>query len=112
MPKKARFTTPSLVDGKLESDNKIKADILNEQFCSVFTLEDSFISPEIDSDSDFPPMPDIGICESGVFKLLKDLEPTKGHWPRRSPFPNSWHGSRGAGSSTYPYISNIFEYWH
>jgi hypothetical protein len=66
-------------DGKLESENKIKAEILNEQFRSVFTQEKQQLPtlPELN----IPAMPDIQISLNGVAKLLRDLNPNKASGP-------------------------------
>ena len=61
-------------DGKLESDNRAKAEILNDQFKSVFIKENPQPSvPELNT----PTMPDIIISVEGVAKLLHDLNPSK-----------------------------------
>ena len=66
-------------DGKLESDNKAKAEILNDQFKSVFTKENPQLPslPELNT----PTMPDIIISVEGVAKLLHDLNPSKASGP-------------------------------
>ncbi len=65
--------------GRLESDNKTKADILNDQFKSVFTIEKENLPdlPELD----IPVMADIQISVDGVAKLLHDLQPNKAAGP-------------------------------
>ena len=75
---------PALLrNGSLESDNKTKAEILNDQFCSVFTQE----HPEVpvEPESNIPPMPNITIYVDGVLKLLKDLNPNKSSGPDEIP---------------------------
>ena len=66
-------------DGKLESDNRAKAEILNDQFKSVFTKENPQLPsvPELNT----PTMPDIIISVEGVAKLLHDLNPSKASGP-------------------------------
>ena len=66
-------------DGKLESDNRAKAEILNDQFKSVFTKENLQLPsvPELNT----PTMPDIIISVEGVAKLLHDLNPNKASGP-------------------------------
>ena len=71
---------PTLRDGaKLEADNTSKAEILNRQFKSVFTTEDSNLPHE--PGNNIPPMPDITISPEGVEKLLKNLDPNKATGP-------------------------------
>ena len=58
-------------DGFLQSDNKARANILNEQFKSVFTREDNSSIPDT-GDSDIPSMPDIKVD----WKISKSFEKT------------------------------------
>ena len=89
-------------DGKLYTESKDKADILNSQFQSVFTLKtplalgslaqiavpDLIDAGKMDSKS-VPAnfintqlvMPDIPLSENGILKLLKDLNPHKAAGP-------------------------------
>ena len=67
------------LDGVLESDNLVKANILNEQFRSVFTQEKDTL-PNL-GPSNHPTMPDFQITLDGVTKLLKDLNPHKAPGP-------------------------------
>ncbi|XP_072023124.1 uncharacterized protein [Amphiura filiformis] len=62
-------------DGKLESENVCKAEILNDQFRSVFTKEDN--NPPKEQIPKIPTMPDITISPEGVAKLLKELDPKR-----------------------------------
>ena len=61
--------------GKLVTDSKSKAEMLNKQFVSVFTNE-SGQPPSMESEpvEDCPPLI---ISEEGVEKLLRDLNPSK-----------------------------------
>ena len=89
-------------DGKLYTENKDKADILNCQFQSVFTpktplalsslaqiaVQDLVDTGKLDTRSvpakninKQPVMPDIKVSENGVLKLLKDLNPHKAAGP-------------------------------
>lgn len=71
---------PALMrNGNLESDNRAKAEVLNTQFCSVFTQENPIIPPLDDSET--PPMPNITISVDGVLKLLENLDPNKSSGP-------------------------------
>ena len=70
--------------GFLQSDNHRKADILNEQFTSVFTREDTRHIPD-KGPSPYLAMPYILISQKGVQKLLKDLNPNKATGPDQIP---------------------------
>jgi hypothetical protein len=61
-------------DGFLYSDTETKAEILNDQFHSVYTREDMTSMPE-KGQSPYPDMPDIHIGEAGVLKLLNNMSP-------------------------------------
>ena len=64
--------TPLKEDGQLHSDSRRKAEILNNQFCSVFTSEDTTNIPKLTG----PPnteMPNCEITVQGVTKLLEGL---------------------------------------
>ena len=65
--------------GIIESDSKRKAEILNEQFRSVFTKENENLPPM--QSSIYPVMPDIRISVDGVRKLLLGLDPSKAPGP-------------------------------
>ena len=64
----------------LHSDPKAKADVLNRQFASVFTSDNTSDSPDL-GPSPYPPMNDIIINNQGIFKLLKNLSPHKDTGP-------------------------------
>ena len=70
-------------DNRLESDNKLKAEILNNQFKSVFTSENTNLPQE--PNTNIPAMPDIIITTEGVAKLLHDLNPKKATGPDEVP---------------------------
>ena len=59
-------------DGFLKSDSLSKAEILNDQFRSVFTDEDLTNTPD-KGQSPFSPMNSIQITHQGVEKLLRNL---------------------------------------
>ena len=68
--------SPTLHDDQLHSISKRKAEILNQQFCSVFTDEDTPNMSKLEG----PPTPDknkIEITESGITKLLSELKAIK-----------------------------------
>ena len=54
----------------------MKAEILNKQFTSVYTKEDTSNLPDLGPFS-YPKLPDIIIYCEGVLKLLRDLKPHK-----------------------------------
>ena len=63
---------------QLISDNKGKAQLLNDQFRSVFTEEPPGETPSPSTrDQDIPTIPEIVIKEEGVKKLLEELNPNK-----------------------------------
>ena len=66
-------------NGKLTSDPKEKADILNKQFESVFTRDHSTDTER--ETSQYPTMADIAISEQGVLKLLQGLKIHKAPGP-------------------------------
>ena len=61
-------------NGKTAIDPSEKANMLNEQFASVFSTDESTDSPDL-GPSPHPPMPEIKISEVGVLALLKKLSP-------------------------------------
>ena len=75
---------PLKKNGMAHSDPKIKATILNEQFCSVFTEDSSTNLPSM-GDSPFPDMHDFNVNEEGVRKLLQGLNPHKAEGPDHIP---------------------------
>ena len=89
--------------GILESDNKKKAEILNDQFSSVFTRENPNL-PSIQG-SNFPVMPDIRISVDGVRKLLLSLDPSK------APGPDGISAKilKIAGEAIAPVLTRIFQ---
>ena len=66
-------------NNKLESDNRLKAEILNSQLKSVFTQENVHLPQE--PSRNIPPMYDIIITTEGVAKLLHGLNPNKATGP-------------------------------
>jgi hypothetical protein len=71
-------------EGYLKSDSTSKADILNKQFQSAFTKEDTLSMPS-KGQSCFVSMDDIDINEKGILKLLRDLKPNKATGPDSIP---------------------------
>ena len=66
--------------GFLQSDNKSRAEILNEQFQSVFTKENLNNFPN-KGKSPYSTMEDFKINSKGVHKLLKNPKPYKATGP-------------------------------
>jgi hypothetical protein len=73
-------TAPLKDNGLLVSDPKTKASILNRQYQSVFSREDSSNIPA-PSDAPSPPMPEIKISRNGILKQLLDLKVNKASGP-------------------------------
>ena len=63
------------MNGRLESDNTNKANILNAQFRSVFTQENDILPNLPPSYSTVPSISNFTISIEGVSKLLSDLNP-------------------------------------
>ena len=76
--------SPLKENGQLHSDSRRKAEILNNQFCSVFTSEDTTNIPKLPG----PPnteMPKFQITVQGVTKLLEGLNGRKAPGPDELP---------------------------
>lgn len=71
---------PLKKEGKLITETEEKANILNQQFQSVFTNETDLNIPE-KGPSPHPQMPSIHISETGINKLLANLNPHKACGP-------------------------------
>ena len=71
-------------NGFLKSDSQSKAEILGDQFQSVFTEEDTTSVPDKGT-SPFPDMPPITVNEAGIRKLLQNLNPCKATGPDNIP---------------------------
>ena len=71
---------PLKSNGTLVPDAVGKAEILNNQYCSVFTDEDPTSIPS-KGPSNIPSLPDIVVTEGGVHKLLQGLKPDKAAGP-------------------------------
>ena len=68
--------------GQLHSNSLDKAEILNNQFTSVFTSDasDPNANTVLEGPS-IPTIPDIIFDETGIAKLLKNIDPKKAHGP-------------------------------
>ena len=71
---------PLYKQGKLISDSKSKAQIMLDQFKSVFTIDTS-ASTTLTSNQDQPKIDSLYITSYGVEKLLRDLNPSKACGP-------------------------------
>ena len=71
---------PLKKDGLTFSDSLNKANIMGDQFCSVFTQEDTSELPDC-GPSQTPSVPPIKVNRKGVQKLLKDIKPHKATGP-------------------------------
>ena len=76
--------SPLKRDGELHSDSQSKADILNHQFSSVFTTDDVHSDTVLEGPS-IPPVANLKICEKGVAKLLREVDPSKAGGPDELP---------------------------
>ena len=75
---------PLKKDGLTFSDSLNKANIMGDQFCSVFTQEDTSELPDL-GPSRTPSVPPIKVNRKGVQKLLKDIKPHKATGPDNIP---------------------------
>ena len=71
-------------NGKTLTDSLEKAEVLNNQFYSVFTDEDLVNTPQIDQ-LEYPTMPEISFNTPGIHKLLLDLDTNKSPGPDSIP---------------------------
>ena len=91
-------------EGVLHQDSKMKAELLNKQFQSVFTKEnESEPLPPI-KERAYPSMPEIVIKTDGVEKLLRNLSPHKASGP--DSLPNTI--LKNCATELAPVISDIF----
>ena len=93
-------------NGQLHSDSRRKAEILNNQFCSVFTSEDTLNIPKLPG----PPnteMPKFEITVQGVTKLLEGLNGGKA--PGSDELRNLI--LKKAANDMYPFLKIIIDRW-
>ena len=76
--------SPLKKDGQLNSSSLSKAEILSQQFKSVFTKEDGSATPHLEGPS-FPDIPLLHISPAGVAKLLLRLKVRKASGPDNVP---------------------------
>ena len=81
-----------------------KATILNEQFKSIFTIDDSSSIPD-KGPSVHPTLPSFDITEQGVFNILTNCDPSK------SPGPDSVHPLvfKITAAKISPMLTHIFK---
>ena len=72
--------SPLKKDGYLISDAQGKANVLNEQFTSVFSKDDDTHTPDL-GPSPHPSMRHVTVTQEGVLKLLQSLKPHKAAGP-------------------------------
>ena len=77
--------SPLKRNGELHSDSKDRAQILNDQFFSVFTKDDHYAGTVLEGPS-LPPLAGLNISEKGVAKLLKEIDPSKTGGPDEVPY--------------------------
>ena len=70
--------------GKLVNDAKSKARLLINQFKSVLTVDDGSPMPEC-TKKPCPAIGSITVTEEGVYKLLKEINPSKASGPNGIP---------------------------
>ena len=96
--------SPLKENGQLHSDSRRKAEILNNQFCSLFTSEDTTNIPKLTG----PPntvMPKFEITVQGVTKLLEGLNGGKASGPDE--LPNLI--LKNAANKISPFLKIIFD---
>ena len=91
-------------DGTLVSDSTKKAEILNQQFASVFTVEKTGDLLDL-GDSPYENIARLTISEEGVFKQLRDLDGSKAQGPDEIPL---WF-LKLAAEDIAPYLTDIFQ---
>ena len=67
-------------DGITYSTDTSKADVLNKHFYSIFTIDNSDVTPELICDS-YPSMPDVEVDTAGIARLLSNIDPFKATGP-------------------------------
>lgn len=72
-------------NGQLHQDSKSKAEILNDQFKSVFTKQDHLEETPNLNEPRYPKIDDLYISIEGVEKLLHNIDPNKASGPDSIP---------------------------
>ena len=92
-------------DGFLQSNTTAKAEILNQQFHSVYTQEHTGTIPD-KGPSPHLSMHEITVNPNSVKKLLKDLKPYKASGPDSIPT----YISRVASEEHAPMLSQLYQF--
>ena len=90
--------------GNIVTESSEKAEILNDQFKSVFTVEDTSCIPDKGT-SPYPSIPDFDITSNGVRNLLENCNTNK------SPGPDNIHAAflKQVASEIAPVLSHLFK---
>ena len=94
-------------DGLTYSDPASKANILNDQFSSVFNSDEPSDNIKDMGNSDIPNMPDIHVTANGV-EVAQETSDTQGHW-------TGWHlnqTAEGAGVRTHSSLHRLLQCLH
>jgi hypothetical protein len=84
--KRESINIPTLrVDSKISATDAEKAQILNDQFSSVFTREDASQKPPDKGPSPYPQIDDLTVEPNGVLKQLQSLNSNKASGPDEIP---------------------------
>ena len=67
------------------TDSQVKANILNDYFCTVFSHDDDDKDLSNIRNSPYPNIPPIHLDSAGINKVLKNLDPSKAASPDGSP---------------------------
>ena len=89
--------------GKRAENTKDKANLVNEQFESVFTSPETDVNHVPNGTSECPGMGDIDIAENGILKLLQSLKVYKTAGPDRIP-------AKELATSIAPILSAIYKH--
>ena len=74
--------SPLKKKGQLYSDSKTKASILQDQFTSVFTIDDTDPNHDLKMDGQkYQSLPPLLIRNEGILKLLQHINPSKSSGP-------------------------------
>ena len=101
--KEAGGIAPLKKHGNLYSDSTEKAEILSDQFSSVFTTDRGDPTPKT-AGPNFPTIPSLTVTEAGVAKLLSKIVTTKASGPDE--IPN--HLLKELSTEIAPILTHIF----
>ena len=77
--------SPLTSNGQVHEDSKGKAEVLNSQFQSVFTNEDTSRMPKLPHKDRLPSIEELQVSTKGIQKLLADINPKKASGPDEVP---------------------------